>query len=113
MPACQGRCLEQALTRYPARIFRADHAKMMRYCQWVNHLDIWLSPGTMRSWGLTPVCIQQNAGELLVLPPGVYSQASDLGACLSEEACYADGASAAHASEAEACSKSCAVCGLF
>jgi hypothetical protein len=113
VPARQGRRLEQALAHYPARIFRADHAKAMRCCQWVNHLDIWLSPGTMRSWGLTPVCIQQNAGELLVLPPGVYSQAWDLGACLSEEACYADGASAARASEAEAYSESCVVRGPF
>jgi hypothetical protein len=55
--------------------------------------------------------IQQQLGNLLVLSPEVYWQVWDRSPSWSEKAFYADGASAARASEAELCEESCKAAG--
>ncbi len=49
----------------------------------------------------------QYEGELMVLAPGSYWQGWDSGASVSEDMCYADGASMARAADAMACNNKC------
>jgi hypothetical protein len=63
--------------------------------QWVRHMGVWAALGAQRYWEVPYSVHVQHEGELKVLAPGSYWQGWDSGASVSEDMCYADGASMA------------------
>ncbi len=73
----------------------------------MRHAGVWLALGLLWAWGVRYRVFVLWPGQLLVLLPGTYSQAWDMGASISEEHAWANAALALRAAAVLACTRSC------
>jgi hypothetical protein len=101
---CHAILLEAPQLRY----FAARMQRVRPWCaQWLGHAGLWLIVAALRKWGVPHTMLVQHAGDVLLLAPGCYYQASDTGACVSKAMCWADASGSVRAADHEPCSVLC------